>query len=181
MPNTWKKLACSLVPLTSVRVSAPVPGLLTKRRPVAVVGLVVSVVVPPLDRVPTRWLPAHVGKEGGIRRFPFGADRNPATTIPGIPLIPLVVTAGEHVLPASVLRSNGTTLCVSVDSRPGEDFAHIAAAASGVATSQVIPEYCENMAAIAATHPLRRLGNIPRSEPQYDEASKAFTGEVYHA
>lgn len=77
-------------------------NLFLSRRPAAVAGLVVSVVVDAIQRVFSGWLRPHVGVEGCEVIPPAFADRDAAATVVGPLRRPRVQAAALHRIPGSV-------------------------------------------------------------------------------
>lgn len=79
-------------------------------RPPDVSGFVVAVVVDSIKRV--RWAghPANIGKEVVKRRFPSGADANPAPSVAGVVRCSRVIASVSHRLPDTVLAAVAFTV-----------------------------------------------------------------------
>lgn len=96
---------------------ALVPVLLGLGRPAAVVGLVVPVVVDPLDAVLTAWPTPHVGDEVPVSVLaePTLADGDSSTTVARMGMVSRVEATGAHCRPGLVLRSEFPVRCCAVN------------------------------------------------------------------
>lgn len=139
--------------------SPAVVNLLATSGPAAVTGLVVPVVVDPVDREKTSaslasWSLAHVG-EKVFERFPSLADGDAASTIVFPPWSVRVVTPEPHGLPCGVRGSGArTTDSVTVSKVFRRyDLALEAATAGRVPSYQSMPHDDQLIAAVTAADP----------------------------
>jgi hypothetical protein len=125
-------------------VAAPVASLLDPGRPSAVSGLVVPVVVDPIDGVIIAGPPAHIGNEQREGRVPSLANSNPPATI-SIPVLPahrpIGVASCPHAAPHSVLWNAADTFSTGATATLGPTSGYVAGHddQSGTAYTKTLP------------------------------------------
>lgn len=118
------------------RIPSPVHRLLAWRRPPAVAGFVVAIVVDAIDRMIGRTR-THVREEGFVRFRPAFAHGNPASTVPRIALGRRSAAAIEQRAPDAIFTrpvpASGVAVCQGFN---GPNLAAQAAATVGPAVLQ---------------------------------------------
>lgn len=161
---------------------APIVVLLLACGPITVAGLIVSVVVPPVDAMESRWAPPHVGEEV-LERVPAFAHFDTASPIVSILLMPWIQTATFHLRPSSVLGGVRATIrTLSVCSRRLASFnsksATKAAARACVARAQVVGHDGDLFATIAMAMPRKLAANALWGFRKYGETTETFSDEI---
>lgn len=160
-----------------------VGNLLALRRPPAVAGLVVAVVVGvAIDGMRWRGLAAHVGQERFETLSPALADLDPASAVPGPMSTARVLAAGDHLDPRPVFGTPPTIPRLAM----GEVAlaAHLqkeTATRAGMTGTQSPAHHADGLAAIATAHPpvlqpiagTRGLGAV-----QHDQATEPLASQI---
>lgn len=145
------------------------------RHPTTVAGLVVPVVVDPVDRVPWRTGP-HVFTEGR-ERLPALAHPDASSSVAVIGGDAGVLTSRSHAAPAPIFTG------VSADSRgnraavPGRSFPLKATTAPMATRRQVVPYSQRHTAAVTSADP-PHLGPLVRAAPDHHQALESTARKV---
>ena len=137
---------------------APILHLLTSRRPLAIGGVVIAIVVDAVDGVVRRRLKPHVGKEVRERMLPSVAHTDSSAAVVSVGVVLLVVAAITHVLPSDVLgrvgfstaSTSGPTVAVGGEALQGL-FEAKATATCGSPISKAAAYNNDSVAAYAST------------------------------
>lgn len=149
------------------------------RRPYAVVGRVIAVVVFSLNRMPCRWAPAHVCDKSAeaIAPTPLRTDLDTSGPIVLVGGLVRVVASLLHCGPHLILRRVGETM---FPRRHGDPVFLQATTTLGLAELQRGRGDSALLAAVTEAQPtLNVLWRKPVDERQNSKATEALIGEIH--
>jgi hypothetical protein len=170
--------AHSLAAVGQVAGRTLVSGLVLARHPVAVCGLVVTVVVATFD-LESRRTRSHVAQECLERTPPPSAHANPPTAVPVVSRVVWVVAALAHVAPAHPLASAGPSMRSLAHPRSSPSQASAACGSAALQAGTVDGALCPASALAPPKRPAVTAGPQPCAVQAQDvPGTEVLVGQV---